>query len=323
MKNICLGENMEHKPKISIITASKNGGRFLRQTIESILNQTFTDYEHVLVDGESTDDTLTILKEYDHIRWISEPDRHADEGFYKALTMAQGEYIMLCCVSDGYLNQDWFAKCIKVLDDDPEVSLVYGLAQCMSEKGQLGKVVCSTFLNHLPPQKMDCLPFWLGTYFLPPESTFCVRADVFRKCFPKFESSGHFVQNHALFAFNYNFHVHGYLPYFLPVVASFGRYHHDSSSSLLTELNRPMKQQYFAAIVEYRDEVLSGKARHLFRDGQSNVIGAVEPHQLKLYRQKVLDYRINRRALLGKRQSPLSYWTGKIRILAADLISRY
>jgi len=314
---------MDKRPKISIITASKNGGRFLRQTIESILSQSFEDYEHIIVDGQSTDNTIEILKEYGHIRWISEPDRHADEAFYKAMKMAQGENIMLCCVSDGYLDKDWFQKCTDVLDNDPQVSLVYGLAQCMTEEGQLGKVVSSVFLDNPPPQKKEFFPFWLGTYLLCPESTFCVRADVFRKCFPKFESSGHFLQNHALFAFNYNFHVHGYLPYFLPVVASFGRYHHDSNNLLLTELNKPMKQQYLAAVAEYRDKVLSGKTKHLFRNGQSNVIGAVEPHQLKLYRQKTLNYRINRRAWLGKRQSPLSCWTGKLKILAADFVGRH
>ncbi|MHC4238802.1 MAG: glycosyltransferase [Planctomycetota bacterium] len=48
---------MDAKPKISVITPCKNRARFLRETIESILQQTFTDYEHVLVDGVSTDNT--------------------------------------------------------------------------------------------------------------------------------------------------------------------------------------------------------------------------------------------------------------------------
>lgn len=78
---------MKARPKISVITASKNTGCFLRQTIESILQQSFTDYEHVVVDGVSTDKTLEILKEYKHIRWISEPDEGADDGFYKAMKM--------------------------------------------------------------------------------------------------------------------------------------------------------------------------------------------------------------------------------------------
>ncbi len=307
---------MGTRPKISVITASKNGGRFLRQTVESVLQQTFTDYEHVLVDSASTDNTIEILEEYKHIRWISEPDRHADEGFYKALTMTRGEYIMFCCVSDGYLYRDWFGKCVEILDNDPEVSLVYGLAQRMGEDGTLGKINRPNFSNHPPQQKMDFFPFWLGTFFVCPESTFCVRADVFKECFPKYEPTGSFLQNHALLSFNYNFNIKGYLPYFLPVVASYGRYHHDSNSAKLVRLNKIMKKQYHAAVVQYGNELLSGRKEHIFRDGQSNVIKTIEPGELKSYRQKVLDYRINRKAYLGKKRTGgLHYWIRKFKIL--------
>lgn len=294
---------MKARPKISVITASKNTGCFLRQTIESILQQSFTDYEHVVVDGVSTDKTLEILKEYKHIRWISEPDAHADEAFYKALEMARGQYIMFCCVSDGYLDRNWFQKCAEVLDNDPDVSLVYGLPQQMTEDGTLGKIVSSNFLNHPPPQKMDFFPFWLGSFSLGSEITLCARANVFKECFPKFEPTGCFLQNHAVLAFSYNFNVNGYLPYFLPSVASYGRYHHDRNSDKLVKLNKLMKIQYQSAVNQYGNEVLSGKVKHVFRDGESNVIGAIEPHELKLYRRKVFLYRINRKAYLGKRKS--------------------
>ncbi|MHC4501004.1 MAG: glycosyltransferase, partial [Planctomycetota bacterium] len=53
-------QSMDGKPKISVITPCKNRARFLRETIESILQQTFTDYEHVLVDGVSTDNSIEI-----------------------------------------------------------------------------------------------------------------------------------------------------------------------------------------------------------------------------------------------------------------------
>jgi len=307
---------MKTRPKVSVITASKNGARFLRQTIELVLQQTFTDYEHVIVDSASTDDTIEILKEYKHIRWISEPDRDADEGFYKALQMARGQYIMLCCISDGYLDEDWFQKCVDILDNDPEVSLVYGLAQAMNEDGTFGKIACSNFFSQPPPQKVDYFPFWLGTFSICPESTFCVRAEVFKKYFPEYDPSGYFLQNHALLSFNYNFNANGYLPYFLPVLASFARYHHDSGSVKLVKLIRTMRTQYEAAIVQYGNEVLSGKRKHVFRDGKSSVIKTIEPNELKSYRQKVLDLRINRKSYLGKkRKFSLNYWLRKFKIL--------
>ncbi len=307
---------MKDRPRISIITASKNGARFLRETIESIRKQTFTDWEHVFVDSLSTDNTVDILKESEQIRWISEPDRHADEGFYKAMKMAHGDYIILCCVSDAYSDRDWFRRCVEVLDNDPEVSLVYGIPQHMMEDGALGKILCSDFMKKSPPQKMDFFPFWLGTFALCPEITFCVRAEVFRKCFPKYEPTDSFEQNHAFLAFNYNFNTKGYLPYFVPVVASYGRFHHDSNSLRLAEGNRIAKKQYDSAVIQYGNEVLSGKRKHAFRDGRSDVIRAIEPYELEQYRQKVLDCRINRSAYRGKEDARgLRYHRRKFKIL--------
>jgi glycosyltransferase involved in cell wall biosynthesis len=307
---------IQDKPKISVVTASKNGARFLRETIESILRQNFTDYEHIVVDSASTDDTLKILEEYEHIRWVSEPDESADEGFYKAMMMARGEYIMICCVSDGYVDKDWFGKCVEILDNNPDVSLVWGMPQNIKEDGTPGKVVFSNYSKTPPPQKSDFFPLWLGTFFVLPENTFCVRADVYKKCFPNFEPSGYFLQNHALFSFNYNFNVNGYLPYFLPVVASFGRSHHDSVSRKLVELNRTMKKQYFAAVDQYRNDLLSGKIRHYFRDGDSNIIGSISSDELKSYCKKILYYQLNSRAYLGKKKKiGLNHQIKKLRIL--------
>jgi len=307
---------MESRPKISVITPSKNGARFLRETIDSILQQTFTDYEHVLVDGVSTDNTIEILKDYKDIRWMSEPDRDADEAVYKALMMARGEYVMLSCISDGYLDRDWFGKCVEILDNEPEVSLVYGLAQRMTEDGKLGKIASSNLLNNPPPQKMDFFSFWLGTFALFSELTFCVRADVFKECYPKYDPSGYFLQNFALLSFNYSFNIKGYLPYFLPVVAGVGRYHHDSNTAQLIRFNRTMRKQYRAAIVKYGNEFLCGKRKHVFRDGQSKVIKTIEPNELKQYHQKVLEYRINRKVYLGKRRTGgLNYWIRRLKIL--------
>ena len=309
--------DMSSRPKISVITTSKNGARFLRETIESILQQSFTDYEHVVADGASTDNTLDILKEYEHIKWKSEPDRNSEEGFFKALAMAQGEYIMICCVSDGYLDRDWFRQCAEVLDNDPDVSLVYGIPQLMAEDGTLGKIKSSDFMKKSPPQKMDFFPFWLGTFALCPEITFCVRTQIFKQCLPRYEPSGDFLHNNTILGFNYNFNILGYLPYFMPTVASYGRYHSDSCTKKRTELMKTTKEQYRATVDHYGKKVLSGTKEHVFRDGRGNVIKKIETDDLARYRKKVLEYRLNRRAYLGKRQSNiLSRNVEKLKILA-------
>lgn len=317
---------MAVKPKISVIIASKNGGRFLRQTLDSIAQQSFTDYEVVIADSVSTDDTLDILKEYerrgDNIRWISEPDRHADEGWYKAAAMSRGQYIMFSSVSDGYLDRDWFAKCAQVLDNDPEISMVYGHGKAISEDGVPIESPRQNLAKCPPPSKEEFFPFWLGTFSLCLELTWCVRADVFRECFPKFEASGYFLQNHAVFSFNYNFNVNGYLSLFIPTMASFGRAHHDSNSVNIRDFNGRMKRQYRSAVTKHANELFAGGRKHVFRDGQSNVIRELGSDELDSCRKKVLHYRINRRFYkCHKSHGFMRYWRRKMRILALYFLS--
>jgi len=325
--NIGIGVKwMADRPKISIITSSKNGGRFLRQTLDSIIGQTFIDYEHVIVDSESTDDTLDILQEYKdkgyNVRWKSEPDRSADEGFSKAMQMARGEYIMLTCTSDGYLDPDWFKKCVEVLDDNPEISMVYGHGKPIRENGTFMESPRMDFVKRPPPSKEEFFIFWLGTFSLCFELTWCVRADVFRKCFPKYEVNGHFLQMHTVFAFNYNFNINGYLSLFLPDFACYGREHHDSCSIKQSKANKNLKDQYKSAIIKYGNELFTGKRKHFFRDGKSNIIRELRSDEFDACRKKVLHYRINSRFYKCKKdRGVIRYWRTKIKILILYFLS--
>jgi glycosyltransferase involved in cell wall biosynthesis len=86
-------------PLVSIVTPSLNQGRYLREAIESVLAQTYTPIEHVVVDGGSSDGTPELLREYDHLRWVSEPDRGQSHALNKGFAMARGEIL-------GWLNAD-------------------------------------------------------------------------------------------------------------------------------------------------------------------------------------------------------------------------
>ncbi len=82
-------------PQASIITVVRNGEHLIERTIKSIINQTFTDFEYIIIDGASTDGTVNVIKKYQkHIsHWISEPDKSHFDAMNKGLKMAKGKYV--------------------------------------------------------------------------------------------------------------------------------------------------------------------------------------------------------------------------------------
>ncbi len=283
---------MPSVPKVSIFTTVKNGEHFLVDTIESVLAQTYKDYEHVVVDGGSTDGTVEILKRYPHLRWISERDNSAAEGFHKALRMCHGEYLFQCCVSDGFLDSDWFEACVEILDRDPDISMVYGFPQYRSEDGHLGKIAYSEFFDRPPPQKEVFLPFWLSTRFIYPEGNYCVRREVFTSCFPNPGSTDFFDMIHPFLKFVYNFNIKGYLPFFLPLIANYGTVHQNwlsNDESMITKVNKTI-EMYVQGVDNYKEKLLNGEVRHQYRNGRSDIIGEVSPVKLEEFRAQLRSY---------------------------------
>lgn len=264
---------MPDKPKISIITPSRNTGRFAKDTIESVLGQTYKDWEHVVVDGLSTDETADVVKQYPHIRWVSEADSGPDEAFIKGFRMARGEYAMFCAFSDGYLDKNWFKRCAELLDSRPEISLVWGLPQYLSEDGALGRISYAAFLDTPPPQGADFVYQWLKTHFHFPEGNFCIRKSVLEACYPPVDPKA-LGKECEMLTFNYNFNTQGYLPYFLPVVASYGRLHQDAGGQrqLASGKMQLWGARYFSEIESYKKRLASGAAVHRYRDGAGNFL---------------------------------------------------
>ena len=80
--------------KLSIITVNRNNSSGLLKTIESVAAQTFRDFEFIIIDGNSTDNSVDIIKRYaDHLNyWISEPDKGTYHAMNKGILAAKGEY---------------------------------------------------------------------------------------------------------------------------------------------------------------------------------------------------------------------------------------
>ena len=97
--------------KLSIITVTYNSERTLRDTMESILSQTFQDFEYIIVDGASKDATLDIIREYEprfqgKMRYLSEPDKGIYDAMNKGFAMATGDVIGILNSDDFFTSED-------------------------------------------------------------------------------------------------------------------------------------------------------------------------------------------------------------------------
>ncbi len=113
--------------KISLITVTYNSEKFLSQCIESVQNQSYTDIEHIIIDGNSTDNTVSIIKKYESkiYKWISEPDRGMYDAINKGIKMAIGEVIGILNSDDIFVSNDVVATIVQTFKTE-QVDSVYG-----------------------------------------------------------------------------------------------------------------------------------------------------------------------------------------------------
>ena len=114
------------KPLVSIITPSLNQGKFIRAAIESVLNQDYEQIEYIVIDGGSTDDTLSILEEYKgRLTYISEPDEGQSNAINKGFRMAHGS-IVAWLNSDDVYEPGCVSHAVELMEADPMVAEVLG-----------------------------------------------------------------------------------------------------------------------------------------------------------------------------------------------------
>lgn len=116
--------------KISLITATYNSGRVLRTTLESVLKQTYSDIEYIIIDGASKDNTIDLVYEYEplfngRIKWLSEPDKGIYDAMNKGIRMATGDIVGIINSDDFYHRTDVLSRVAEAFEE-PGVQAVYG-----------------------------------------------------------------------------------------------------------------------------------------------------------------------------------------------------
>ncbi len=116
--------------KISIITVVRNGADTIASAIESVLAQDWEEVEHVVVDGASSDATVSVVKAYaarhpERIKWISEPDSGIYDAMNKGLRLSTGEVVGILNADDFYHRTDALRLVAQALTQEPRVQAVY------------------------------------------------------------------------------------------------------------------------------------------------------------------------------------------------------
>lgn len=127
--------------KFSIITATKNSEEFLQENIDSVKKQTFQDFEHIFIDGNSDDKTLEILKKYqseypNKVKIYQFPPQGISHAMNKGIEKAQGEFINHLHADDSLYDKDVLQDINNFLEQNNELDWIYGLANVIEKDGR-------------------------------------------------------------------------------------------------------------------------------------------------------------------------------------------
>lgn len=168
---------MHEKIMISIITATYNSAKTINDTIKSVFCQTNKDFEYIIVDGGSTDETIDIVKSYEseffgRLKWVSEKDKGIYDAMNKGIKMASGDIIGILN-SDDYYTSDDILQTIADAFKCQNVDAIYGDIHFIKD-GVPDKCV-----RYYSSRLFS--PFWLRFGFMPAHPSFYCKREVFDK----------------------------------------------------------------------------------------------------------------------------------------------
>ena len=174
--------------KISIITVTLNNASVIKKCLDSLKSQKYNNVEHIIVDGGSTDKTLSILKSRNKQLSVvlSEPDKGIYDAMNKGIKLATGEIIGFLNSDDFYLNNKVISKVVKEFEKDSF------LEACYSDLIYVDQFNISKSIRYVKSSKFQEGLFSKG--WCPPHPTFFVRRSVYKK-FGNFDLSYRFASD--------------------------------------------------------------------------------------------------------------------------------
>lgn len=114
---------MPENHKISIITVALNSAKYIESNIQSVMDQTYKNREHIIIDGNSTDGTVDIIRKYENSidYWISEPDVGIAEAMNKGIDQATGDYVLFLNSDDYLIDNTALEKVSRYLVDTLDI----------------------------------------------------------------------------------------------------------------------------------------------------------------------------------------------------------
>ncbi len=225
--------------KISIVTPSYNQGEYIEEAIKSVLEQKYDNFEHIIYDNCSEDNTEEVVKIYPHLIWKSEPDLGQSDALNKGFKMATGDLI-------GWLNADdrYLPGCFRSVADyharHEDIDIIYGDYRWINQEGKL-------LQNRKELEFDEFILKYLHVLYIPTTSTFFSQ---------KIFNEGNYLDMSLKYAMDYDFFLRlslkGYKFSHIPQYLADFRWHNDSKSS---QYSLAQAREQYASLLKH-DEFL-------------------------------------------------------------------
>jgi len=265
-------------PILSVIIPTFNAELYLKETLETILQQSLKGIEIMVIDGGSTDSTRDIASKLGCTVIALESDYGYGDAFSQGIQSCRGKYVIQCCSSDGFVDVDWFRDTTNYLESNSEVSLAWGYPKTVNENGELIQVsYLKWFEGFKVPDKHKFIYFWLWYGMNLPEGNLVVHRNVLLECFPSNASLALPESERRIdpwLTFLNNFHEKGFIPGFIPSIANYGRLHSGSITinESLSNHTYIREQEYTKRRKDLRTRILLKPALYKFRNPKGDLL---------------------------------------------------